>query len=402
MTIAFLVCLATATLEPSASPSTDAALPEKGVAPPPAADKVEVSAKFGDGVTVKAGDFKLNLRGRIQVQGLSLIPTEGSTAVRQNAIMVRRARLVLKGDLPWHLTMNLQLAFSAQDMEPDAPNVLRDFNVQWAPLRDLSLRLGQMKVPFDVQRITSSSAQQFVDRSTVTGEFNLDRDVGLVAYSDDFLGLNGRLRYALGVFGGDGRNRMGTNIGLLYAGRIRYSVFGPFDDKIEGDPARDSLFRLAVGAGVGHNVATNRPRSTFVTPYRAARFDYTHATGDIHLKWRGLSLLSEIYWRNANENQQTHVVSGSALTEYSRSGWGWFTQFGAYLTPWLELGARYGDSTPFAGTDPTFSRLREIGGTVNLMFDAHNLKLQTDAFWLDDGRGGNGRVQVRIQAQVFF
>lgn len=400
MNFVFLLCLAALETEQPTEPQPLS--PPSAERSPAASDKVEVGAKFGEGVTVKAGDFRLNLRGRIQVQGLSIFPTEGSSVHRQNAIMVRRARLAMKGDFPWHLSMNLQLAFATLDMESDAPNVLRDFNIQWTPLRDVSFRLGQMKVPFDVQRVISSSAQQFVDRSTVTGEFNLDRDVGLVVFSDDFLGFGGRLRYAVGIFGGDGRNRIGTNVGLLYAGRIRYSPFGSLDDKFEGDPSRTSPFRLALGAGLGHNVATNRPRSTTVAPYQAARFDYTHATGDIHVKWRGLSLLSEVYWRQANEDSQTNTVKSASVTEYSRSGWGWFTQAGAYVTPWLELGARYGDSYPFAGTDPAFTRLREVGGTINLMFDAHNLKLQTDAFWLDDGRGGNGRVQLRIQAQVFF
>ena len=381
--------------------------PDSGVELPPISDagvaevsKAEVTAKFGEGVTFKSGEVKLTLRGRVQVLGISVFPTEGSAAVRSNAILVRRARLVLKGEFPFHLSMNLQLAFANLDMEADAPNVLRDFNVQWAPLRDLSFRLGQMKVPFDVQRVTSSSAQQFVDRSTVVGELNLDRDVGLVAYSDDFLGLGQRLRYAVGIFGGDGRNRIGTNVGLLYGGRLRFSPLGSFDDKIEGDPDRDPRFRLALGGGVARNIATNRPRSTTGTPYKAATFNYTHATGDLNVKWYGLSLLSEIYWRQADQDSVTSVVNGANLTEFSRSGWGWFAQLGGYVTPWLELAARYGDTLPLGATDPTFRRVREVGGTVNLMFLRHDLKLQTDVFWLDEA--GHGRVQARIQAQVYF
>ncbi len=377
------------------------AAPDAGVAVDPF--HAEVTAKFGEGVTLKSGEVKLNLRGRVQVQALSVFPDgPGSTAHRQNAIMVRRARLALKGEFPWHLSMNLQLAFANLDMEADAPNVLRDFNVQWAPLRDVSFRVGQMKVPFDVQRVVSSSSLQFVDRSLVTGELNLDRDVGLVVFSDDLFGLHGRLRYALGVFGGDGRNRIGTNVGLLYGARVRYSPFGAFDDKAEGDPDRDPTFRLAFGAGAARNIATNRPRSTTGTPFKFAAFDYTHATGDVHVKWNGLSLLSEIYWRQADTDSATGTVNGAASTEYSRSGWGWFVQAGGYVTNWLELAARYSDTQPLGATDPAFKRTREMGGTVNLMFQKHDLKLQTDLFWIDDGRGQNGRVQLRVQAQVYF
>jgi hypothetical protein len=375
-------------------------------APVPAAPPkptATVTAAYGEGVTVSSGEFRLNLRGRIQVQALTVVPWEGSSAQRQNAFFVRRARLAMKGDFPFKLSMNLQLAFSTLDMEPDAPNVLRDFNLQWAPLRDLSVRLGQMKVPFDVQRVVSSSSLQFVDRSTATGELNLDRDVGLMLYSDDLFGFGGRLRYALGVFGGDGRNRVGTNVGLLYVARVRVSVFGPFDDKFEGDPERSSTVRLAFGAAIARNVQTNRPRSTTGTPFRLpGGFDYTHATGDVHFKWRGVSALAEVYWRQADEASRTGPVGSAMVTEYSRSGLGWFAQGGVYVLPWLELVARYGDTQPLGTTDPAFKRMREVGGGVNFMVLKHDLKLQTDVFWLDDGAGRDGRVQGRVQAQVFF
>lgn len=399
MTLSFLLMLAAA-----AGPELDGGAAFSALdagAPPAPAMQGELTAKFGEGVTFKAGDIKLNLRGRVQVQALSVFPTEGSSATRQNALFVRRARLALKGEFPWQLSMNLQLAFANLDMEADAPNVLRDFNVQWAPFRDLSFRLGQMKVPFDVQRVVSSSAQQFVDRSTVTGELNLDRDVGLVVFSDDFLGLGDRLRYAVGVFGGDGRNRIGTNVGLLYGARLRFSVFGKFDDKFEGDPERSAKPRLAFGAGGARNVATNRPRSTIGTPYQAAVFDYWHATGDVHFKWHGVSLLSEVYLRQADVDAVTSTVKGASVTEFSRSGWGWFVQGGVYVTDWLELGARYGDTRPLGNTDPNFHRVTELGGVVNVMFLRHDLKLQTDFFWVDES-GGRSRLQLRVQAQVYF
>ena len=387
------------------TPEVDGGVP---VLPP-----VEVAARLGEGVTVKSGDFKLQLRGRMQAQALAVIPGENSSAERQNALFIRRARIQLKGEFPWKLSFVMQLAFAPLDMEAHEPNVLRDLYAGWAPLRDLSLRFGQMKVPFDVQRVVSSSSLQFVDRSLVVAELNLDRDVGLVAYSDDFLGLGQRLRYALGVFGGDGRNRIGTNVGLLYVGRIRYAPLGPIDDKIEGDPDRDRRPRLAFGVAAARNVATNRPRSTTGTPYSLddTRVSYTHATGDVNFKWYGVSLLSSIYWRQADLQidpatgsmtaAHNGLVDGTSVTEYSRSGWGWFVQAGGYVTDWLELAARYGELRPLGPTDPRFTRQREIGGSLNFMVQKHDLKLQTDCFWIDDGLGNNGRLQIRMQAQIY-
>jgi phosphate-selective porin OprO and OprP len=361
-----------------------------------------VSAKFGQGVTVSQGDFSLNLRGRVQVQALAVFAGSAPESVRLNDISVRRARIGIKLGLPYKLALNLQLAFAPRDMELDAPNVLRDFNIEWRPLRDVSVRIGQGKVPFDVQRMVSSSSLQMVDRSIVTGELNLDRDVGVTLFSDDLFGLNERLRYAVGIFSGDGRNRFGTDNGLLYAGRLRFSLFGPFDDKVEGDVERKSDLRVAFGGALGHNVSTIRPRSTTGLPYTAARFDYTQATADLHVKWSGLSLLSQVFWRQADKNSDSNLVKGVELTEFSRSALGYFVQMGGYANRYLEFTARYGDIQPFVDTDPTFKRQREVGGGVNIMFVKHDLKLQGDYFYLDDGAGQNSRHQIRVQMQVYF
>ncbi|MEW6433246.1 MAG: porin [Myxococcota bacterium] len=373
--------------------------------PAPAVGKDEgtvVKAGFGEGFTVQHGPFRFNLRGRMQLQGFAVVPTEDSSAHRANGFMIRRARLVLKTELPYELSLNLQLAFSNQDMEPDMPNVLRDFYGEWRRFRDVSVRFGQGKVPYGVQRVISSSAQQFVDRSVVVAEFNLDRDVGVTLFSDDLLGLGGRLQYALSVFGGDGRNRIGLNQGLLYVARLRVSPFGKFDEKWEGDPDRSDRLRLGLGGGVAYNVMTNRPRSTINTPYVANTFDYFHAGADLVFKWKGFSVASEFFWRQADALSKTGMYKDMSVTEYSRPGWGWFAQAGYYVLPWLELGARYGDARPFGGADPKFARTREIGGTLNFMVKKHDLKLQVDSFWLDDGNFGDGRYQLRAQAQIFF
>lgn len=364
---------------------------------------VEIKGKLGEGLTVKTGDFSLNLRGRLQMQAAAVVPGPGNTStVRSNQIFVRRARLQLKADVGHHLSLNLQLAFAPLDQEADLPNVLRDYYVEWRRFRDVSVRLGQTKVPFDVQRVVSSSALQMVDRSLVTGEFNLDRDMGLILYSDDLFGWGKRLRYALGVFGGDGRNRVASNVGLLYTARLRFSPLGDLDDKIEGDVDREAKFRLAFGVGAAHNQDTVRQRSTTGNVYKVGGFNYDHLTADVHLKVQGFSLLSELYWRQANVDSRTALVSGALVTEYSRSGLGFFVQAGQYVLPWLELSARYGHQFPNATTDPGFHETREVGGCVGMFLAKHAAKLQTDYFYVDDGKGGQPRHTVRVQAQLYF
>lgn len=381
--------------------------PSPTVAPAPAAEArkpVEFNAGFGTGLVVKADAFTFTLHGLLQPQGLFIVPEAGTTqASRQNELMVRRARLSFRGDGPHKLSFSIQGGFTGLDLESDMPVPLLDAWVQWAGLRDLSIRVGQMRVPFNGQRNVTAFNLQFVDRSLASLEYTLDRDVGLLLYSDDFLGLGDRVRYFVGVFGGDGRNRVVANAGLLYTARVRISPFGKFDDREEGDPGRDSKFRLSLGAGVARNNDTNRPRSTMGTPYKlAGGFDYTHATGEVAAKWRGASLQGEVYWRHADQATREGTLSGQPVVEYARSGWGWFVQGGYFLTPWMEVAARYGDVRPETDPAAKFQRVREAGGALNFFFQRHDLKVQADYLYLDDGTGHESRHQVRLQGTVYF
>jgi len=70
----------------------------------------------------------------------------------------------------------------------------------------------------------------------VVSELNLDRDVGVQLFSRSL--LNDKLGYTLGLFGGEGRNRLGREAGFLYSARVELWPFGQFDDVPEGDLQR--------------------------------------------------------------------------------------------------------------------------------------------------------------------
>ena len=367
-----------------------------------------VTGSFGEGVTLTTPDDSLSLtvRGRVQVRS-SLLVSAGDAAFVDRAVsefVVRRARLTLAGHaFDRDLTYYVQLAFSNQDTEPDLRLPLRDAYLNWAASRDLELRVGQGKVPYGRQRITSSGSQELVDRSIVTGEFNLDRDVGLTLLSKDLGGADGRFGYALGVFGGDGRNRLGSAFGYLGVARLTVRPMGKFDDDVEADLERHDTPKLAIGGGFAWNQNTNRPRSTIDTPYETATFDYAHVGADAMLKWRGACLQGEWFLRRADRD-----VFPAAPGEYSRSGTGFYVQAGQMIGPRLELAARYGDIVPDEGADPDLVRARELGGGPSWYFRKHALKLQADWFWLPTGDSAagdtfeGGNHQVRTQLQLWF
>jgi hypothetical protein len=387
--------------------------PPAAAGPPAAADPgaqpfdgVKLEAGLGEGVTVTAKDdsLSLNIRARIQLRFTQVEREEdGPGTSSSTQFEVRRARLLLRGHaMTRDLTYYIQLGFSNQDTEPDLRLPLRDAYLSYTRVRDLNVRIGQMKVPFNPQRVNSSSALQLVDRSIVNGELNLDRDVGVQVYSTDLFGLGDLLGYNLGVFGGDGRNRLDGASGLLFVARVQLTPFGSFDDLVEGDVFRSDEPGLAIGAAVAHDADTVRERSTHGRVFATGeRVDTTHGVADVHFKYGGFSLRSEAILRWADENTISGVVNGVAVTEATRSAWGYFVQSGLMVTEHVEVVGRWGELRPLRRLSAVTLQ-RETGGGVNLYLHGHDLKFQTDYFYLWGDRLAEGDHQVRAQVQLYF
>jgi phosphate-selective porin len=351
-------------------------------------------------VTLRSADglYALTLKGRIQLRG-TISDAAGDDEAASTEFQARRVRLAFAGHfIVPELTFYLQLGFANRDTEVDPRLPLRDAWVSYAPLRDFALRVGQGKVPFNRQRVISSSSLQFADRSIMQDELTLDRDVGIYAYSKDLFGLGDRLGYQLGMFGGDGRNQLSTRSGLLWVARIEISPFGKFESYSESDHDRLSTPRLQMAFGAALNKNTVRERSTSLGRYTLGGFDYQHLEADLIFKWAGFSLQAEWIWRDAPVRSN----SNATLTEYARPAWGYFVQSGYYFAFGLELAGRYSDLRPRAGGDPNLLRARELGGAVSWYFQRHALKLQADYFYLFGDSFEGGRHQVRVQGQMQF
>jgi len=392
MRTSLALALALAVLVPAAARAQDDALPT--------APSVPVRAAFGEGIGFgdPEGAFFLRLRGRLQLRFDALGSEPGSSQAPRNGFAVRRARLNLEGHVLPELKFKLQLGMSTQDMESSAPNVLRDGSVTWTRWRDLNVQVGQGKVPYDRQRLNSSSDLQFPDRAQVTSEFTLDRDVGLQLRSDDLFGLDGRILYALGVFGGDGRNRLGTAPGLLVVARLGVRPMGAFEDEAEADLEREPSPRLALYAGVARNHGTSRVRSTNGGSFQLGTVTYNHALLDGIFKWRGVSVSGAAHLRVADDP----VIQQGPLRELAHDGWGAYLQAGWLFLPEVEAVGRVGRIRPI---DPETSSLEprdEVSAGLGWYLQGQDLKLQADYSWLPDVGTTTAAHQVRVQLQVYF
>ena len=369
---------------------------------------VSFSAAPGKGLTLTVGDdrFSLSLRSRAQIRD-TVVVLDGKPTT--NEINVKTLRLWLQGYvLTKDLQYGIQLAFGGNDFEKDSSSPIFDAYVDYVRLRELNIRVGQSFVPFDRARTIREFGLQLVDRAQLLAELSLDRDVGLTLSSQDLGGFHHIFSYAVGVYGGDGKNRFGgARIGFLYTGRFVIRPFGAFDDDLEGDLSRLHRPRLAIGFAGAYNQNTNRQRSTTGATYTLGTFDYTHADGDIVFKYAGFSFLGEFLYRGNHQGPHTATVMGATVTEYSRSALGYLVQAGYMVHDKVELAGRFDDMRPIGNTDPTLIALarstgKEAGGGVNVYLNGHAFKIQTDYAYLFGQKVEGGKHVVRIQLDASF
>lgn len=388
------------------------------VAPPePSPPGPSVGVAPGKGLTVTSadGNNSLTLRSRMQLRETFI--HDAATRENLNEVQIKTLRLFVQGSLfDKDLRYTIQLAFGAGDFEKDSASPIFDAYVEYVKHRDLKVRVGQYFVPFDRARTIREFALQFVDRQQVVRELTLDRDVGLMLWSDDMFGLNSHLAYNLFVGGGDGRNRVANpdnaygpqRAGVLVVARIVVKPFGAFPDyDQEADLSRSTKPRLGMGLAGGYNYRSSRSQSTYGSTHTMGTFNYAHAAADAHFKWAGFSLLTEYVLRQANRNRVGPVGDMTREPQYSRSGWGYFVQAGQMLSDRIELTARWDDLYAADGTDPVLRTLaqqsgRQAGAGLNLYLNGHALKVQSDYFYIFDRVTQEPRHAVRAQLDATF
>lgn len=374
----------------------------------PTTPEFSFAAAPGKGLTVRYGDtFSLNLRSRIQIRYQLDIPVENEAGDRElkQLVNIGTARLWFSGNVfvP-ELTYLIQLAVAGRDYRDGATSPLYDAYIDWKTPTPLRVRAGQFFVPFDRLRTVREFALQMADRPVPVAELTLDRDVGVVLYSEAF--LDTPLTFRAGVFGGGGINlSTGKQPGVLAMGRVELRPLGPIDDDSEGDLERRRTPGLAVGAGVAQNWNTNRQRSTTGTTYVGGTTDYFHVAADLVFKWVGVAAQFEYLFKDASNDQiVSEVEGGGTLTEWTRSAHAWVAQASYTFDPPFEVVGRISRLYPLEGTDPRLQDTREYGAGLNYYLNGHQFKVQAD--WIakvfgDDSFDDAAHV-VHVQLDTTF
>jgi hypothetical protein len=215
---------------------------------------------------------------------------------------------------------------------------LMDAYAEYAPLEALFVRCGQFRVPFDAESRFLDNELTFTTRALLTRRYlvfgdspYLDEEALFYHYGFEWqrgsrfgrdlgvsLGgrvLGGRFNYEAGVFNGAGLNAPNDNRDVLAAVRLFSDALGPMSDGMS-DTAGENKPLLRIGAGFAFDLPRHESQFDPGNDYNSA--DY-NVTADLHLKWRGLSLLASFFYRYSDHGSALFdVVPDETGTETAR------------------------------------------------------------------------------------
>jgi phosphate-selective porin len=151
----------------------------------------------------------VTLSGYLQADGLAV--TGDDLEENNDTFRIRRMRVGLAGDLAPKIGWAFSLEATGTPHIRDAYITLR--LVDWA-----NVRFGQLYQPFSLDRLTSTSRLEIIERAPVTERIALTRDPGIMVFNaHPFFGW---LSYFLNVSNGTGMNVADNNDAKDVTGRL--------------------------------------------------------------------------------------------------------------------------------------------------------------------------------------
>ena len=362
-------------------------------------NKIKVKTKKGAGLTFRTADKNYKLRMRFFGQFLANY-TNPDADKEALGFSVRNLWLIWDGNAfaPW-------MKYTIQYDLPSG--ALKDMRLSFAKNKAFVPTIGQYKVPFNREFLTSITALQLVGGSIIDDYFRYGRDIGGGVYG--FLG-DGMIRYDAGVFQGAGANQKNDNndTGMLWAGRVQAALIGGKAKSVKENFAKTST--LIVGAAVAgidvEDDGDGNPSDGNIGIPSGERDlvsgTVTSLTADINYRDPMFNLTGEYIGRWVNPDD------AGVGTAYDS---GFRVQGGVFLVPRkVELASRYAmvmfddDPSVLGGNDLdnvwTFTQ-----GLSYYLSGNHKWKIQLDyTFQREEYLDGleSDESMVRAQVQTYF
>ncbi len=376
--------------------------------------------KFGKGLyNVVAKDSSYTMKFAIRMQSLYVgewnVNDSTGIGAGNSQFLVRRARLKFGGfAYSPRLKYKVELGLTNRDISgasshtKGAPRVILDAVIKWNFYKNFTLWAGQTKLPGNRERVISSANLQFVDRSKLNSNFNIDRDMGAQLRHHFKLGGNFIVREMISVSQGEGRNVTDPNLGgYQYTGRVEVLPFGKFASKgdyVGSAVKREDKPKLALGGTYDlHDRAVKTKSNQGSYMENDAGFfetDIITVFGDMMFKYKGLSLMAEYAVRTADKDSVMNI-DGTKTGQVVAVGTGMNFQAGYMLKNNWEFAGRYTltdwdmDVTgKEAQTQYTFGISKFLAG--------HKLKVQTDITYSTTENNPDDELIYRLQFDIHF
>ena len=376
--------------------------------------------KFGKGLyNVVAEDSSYTMKFAVRMQSLYVgewnINDSAGISAGNSGFLIRRARLKFGGfAYSPKLKYKIELGLSNRDISGasshtrGAPRVILDAVIKWNFYKNLELWAGQTKLPGNRERVISSANLQFVDRSKLNSNFNIDRDMGAQLRHHFKLGENFTVKEIFSVSQGEGRNVTDPNLGgYQYTSRIEILPFGSFTSKgdyVGSSVKREEKPKLALGATYDMHDRAVKDRSNMGSYMEndAGYFETDIVTvfGDMMFKYGGFSMMAEYAVRTAEQDSAINI-DGKKTGDVVGVGQGINLQIGYMFKNNWEVAGRYTLTdwdTKITGkeahTQYTFG--------VGKFFSGHNLKVQSDITYGETVDSPDKELMYRLQFDVHF
>jgi phosphate-selective porin OprO and OprP len=344
--------------EPKPETTADASDPTKGF----------VTFKSGDSsLTLGAwGQFRATIDDKDEYDADTAGSGVGIADGTSVAFSVHKVRPYVQGAVykPW---LKYKIEFEIGPLKTDATNNVNnarvtDAYVEFAKITAATLRVGQYKVPFGLQELTSDTRQEFVDRSIVNSKFAPSRDIGLMLLG---YAWDRKFGYQVGLFNGSGQNNPQEDQKEMYAARVWIDPLGEYKLLESANDANDkNILHIGLAYRGGEVM-----RGTATAGVFEDADNETAAAVELAWRWSRLFAMGEYY---EQKDEQKNPTAGPDVTAR-----GWHAQFGVMVHPTQhELALRYAELEP--DKDVADAKQTEARLVYGYYIKGHSLKIQTD------------------------
>jgi phosphate-selective porin OprO/OprP len=338
--------------------------------------------------------FGVRLQSRYSTEEIEQELLSGQDAEETSSTDLNRGRFKLGG----HLFSPRFAVYSEYDFPTDR---LIDLRATYEFSEGFNVRVGQWKGEFNRERVDSSGAQQFAERSISTPWFTIDRQQGVVASGRLWPTTAKDSSYWVGWLSGAGRGGDWDEAEGLWLGRYQWNFTGELLGFSQSDIGRrdQGVGSVAIGWVEGETQYTSFSSAGGgqLPGFRGGasdKYELRQAVFETAYQYQGYSWQQEWHWKQIRDRR----------TGRQRKITGGYAQFGVFLSSLfatapepLEIALRAAMVEPDSILEADSEK--EYTLAANWFFNGHRNKLTADISWVEQKLLPETQNRTRLRLQ---